>query len=690
MSYTPMSDLGQQGLFDITRTLLQQPDLGSLSEALTRLVQQSALADSAAIVLWHSASRRASYFATRDKGKSVEYEDETVLANGPVRRILSRPDALHCNFDEFQQAWPLLAQSNLYSPFGHYCLLPLTAEGRIFGGCEFIRNTDQPWSEAEYERLHTFTQIVSVVAEQIHSRVTDNVDYDLLSRERDNFRILVAITNAVLSRLDMDELVSEVAKEIHYYFKIDAISIVLRGHRKGKLTIHSTHYLDETNPAHEQSEVDESGTLSERVFKSKEMLLLNLSERDELAPYERMLFQCWGNQIQTLCLLPLMSGNTMLGVLKLAQCEEQAFTTTNLKLLRQIAERIAIALDNALAYQEIHRLKERLVDENLALTEQLNNVDSEFGEIIGRSDAMYSVLKQVEMVAQSDSTVLILGETGTGKELIARAIHNLSNRNSRRMVKMNCAAMPAGLLESDLFGHERGAFTGASTQRIGRFELADKSSLFLDEVGDMPLELQPKLLRVLQEQEFERLGSNKLIQTNVRLIAATNRDLKKMVADREFRNDLYYRLNVFPICLPPLRERPDDIPLLVKAFTAKIARRMGRNIDSIPAETLRTLSTMEWPGNVRELENVIERAVLLTRGNVLQLSLPEVMISEPSLPAREIAQDGEDEYQLIVRILRETNGVVAGPKGAAHRLGLKRTTLLSRMKRLGIDKDLLV
>lgn len=353
---------------------------------------------------------------------------------------------------------------------------------------------------------------------------------------------------------------------------------------------------------------------------------------------------------------------------------------------------MAIAVDNALAYQEIHRLKERLVDENLALTEQLNNVESEFGEIIGRSEAMYSVLKQVEMVAQSDSTVLILGETGTGKELIARAIHNLSGRNARRMVKMNCAAMPAGLLESDLFGHERGAFTGASTQRIGRFELADKSSLFLDEVGDMPLELQPKLLRVLQEQEFERLGSNKLIQTDVRLIAATNRDLKKMVADREFRNDLYYRLNVFPIHLPPLRERPEDIPLLVKAFTFKIARRMGRNIDSIPAEALRTLSSMEWPGNVRELENVVERAVLLTRGNVLQLSLPDIAALMPSTPpvATEVAQDGEDEYQLIMRVLKETNGVVAGPKGAAQRLGLKRTTLLSRMKRLGIDKDALV
>lgn len=318
MPYTPMSDLGQQGLFDITRTLLQQPDLGALSDALTRLVRQSALADSAAIVLWHSGTQRASYYSTRDNGKTFEYEDETYLAHGPVRRILSRPEVLHCNFAEFRQAWPKLAESDLYQPFGHYCMLPLAAEGQIFGGCEFIRTTDQPWSEAEYERLHTFTQIVAVVAEQIQSRVTNNVDYDLLSRERDNFRILVAITNAVLSRLDMDELVSEVSKEIHHYFKIDAISIALRGHRKGKLNIYSTHYLDEANPAHEQSEVDEAGTLSERVFKSKEILLLNLNEQDPVAPYERMLFNTWGNKIQTLCLLPLMSGNTMLGVLKLA------------------------------------------------------------------------------------------------------------------------------------------------------------------------------------------------------------------------------------------------------------------------------------------------------------------------------------------------------------------------------------
>ncbi|HBM3289411.1 TPA: formate hydrogenlyase transcriptional activator FlhA [Klebsiella michiganensis] len=687
MSYTPMGDLGQQGLFDITRILLQQPDLAALSETLTGLVQQSALADRAAIILWHSGNHRAVRHACDDAGQPVSYEDETVLANGPVRRLLSRPDALHCDSATFAETWPQLAVSGLYPTFGYYCLLPLAAEGRIFGGCEFIRDDNRPWTEKEYQRLHTFTQIVAVVTEQIQSRVSNNVDYDLLCRERDNFRILVAITNAVLSRLDIDELVSEVAKEIHRYFCIDAISVVLRSNRKGKLNIYSTHYLDASHPVHDQSEVDEAGTLTERVFKSKEMLLLNLHQHDPLAPYEKMLFEMWDNKIQTLCLLPLMSGNTLLGVLKLAQCDEKVFTTTNLKLLRQIAERVSIAIDNALAYREIQRLKERLVDENLALTEQLNNVESEFGEIIGRSEAMNSVLKQVEMVAQSDSTVLILGETGTGKELIARAIHNLSGRNSRRMVKMNCAAMPAGLLESDLFGHERGAFTGASAQRIGRFELADKSSLFLDEVGDMPIELQPKLLRVLQEQEFERLGSNKLIHTDVRLIAATNRDLKQMVADREFRSDLYYRLNVFPIHLPPLRERPEDIPLLVKAFTFKIARRLGRNIDSIPAETLRLLSRMEWPGNVRELENVIERAVLLTRGSVLQLSLPEMSIETEPLAAEVLPEEGEDEYQLIVRVLKESNGVVAGPKGAAQRLGLKRTTLLSRMKRLGINKD---
>ncbi len=694
MSYTPMSDLGQQGLFDTTRTLLRQPDLGALAECLSHITRQSALADGVNILLFHPLYQRVGFYGMDSQGQPLHYEDEMVLANGPVRRLLSRPEALLCTRAEFDDTWPMVSQLNLYRPYSRYCLLPLASEGKIIGGCEFIREQDQPWTEKELTRLFTLTQVVSLAAEQIQSRVNTGFEYQQLCRERDDFKILVAVTNAVLSKLDLDDLVSEIAHEIYRYFAIDSVSVVLQSNRKGRLHVYSTHFVDEACPIHDQIEVDEAGTLSERVYRSREMLLLNLTDRDQLAPYEKMLFEMWGNQIQTLCLLPLTFGNKMLGVLKLAQCEASVFTPQAIKLLRQIAERISIAVDNALAYQEINRLKENLVDENLALTEQINNVAADFGEIIGRSDAMTSVMKQVGMVARSDSTVLILGETGTGKELIARAIHNLSGRNSRRMVKINCAAMPAGLLESDLFGHERGAFTGANTQRIGRFELADKSSLFLDEVGDMPLELQPKLLRVLQEKEFERLGSNKVLEVDVRLIAATNRDLKQMVTDREFRSDLYYRLNVFPINLPPLRERPDDIPLLVKAFTFKIARRLGRTIDSIPAETLRALSRMEWPGNVRELENVIERAVLLTRGSVLHLSLPDMDYRPMAEKCQPLVNsqpgiDGEDECQRIIRVLKETNGVVAGPRGAAERLGMKRTTLLSRMKKLGIDKSVI-
>ncbi|HAI8812460.1 TPA: AAA domain-containing protein, partial [Escherichia coli] len=309
------------------------------------------------------------------------------------------------------------------------------------------------------------------------------------------------------------------------------------------------------------------------------------------------------------------------------------------------------------------------------------------------------ILEQVDLVAASDSTVLILGETGTGKELIARAIHRLSDRHHRSMIKMNCAAIPSGLLESDLFGHDKGAFTGATTTHIGRFEMADKSTLFLDEIGDMPLDLQPKLLRVLQEREIERIGGNKVIPVDVRLIAATNRNLKSMTDEREFREDLYYRLNVFPIWIPPLRERPEDIPLLATYFTQKIARRMNRNIDCIPRDALEQLSRYPWPGNVRELENVIERAVILTRGNTLNIQLHELNIPKhsrlktaletPSSLEKRMQtaapENDDEERDRIIAALKATNGVVAGARGAATRLGLKRTTLLSRMQRLGIS-----
>ncbi|CAI0889824.1 Formate hydrogenlyase transcriptional activator [Serratia proteamaculans] len=682
------AQLEKQELLEITRTLLSQHSFADLLRQLRQLLQRQQLADNVTLVLLDPHSERVSFHGLDAQRQPVIYQDETLLANGPVSRLRQSPLPQRWQSEDLHARYPQISALALYPPFNHYCLMPLHAGGTLIGGCELLRSSAQSFSDAGLVQLQTLMELVALAAEQIILREQAETRQRQLSHERDDYRVLVDVTNAVLSKLDLDDLIGEISTEIHRFFKIDAISMVLCVDKTDQVTIYSTHYLQDDVVERQQYSVALAGTLSEQVMQSGEMLLLNLKHSDRLAAYERQLFDLWHDQIQTLCVLPLVFGKKTLGVLKLAQCQPDNFNAANLRVLQQIAERIAIAVDNALAYQEISRLKESLVHENLYLTEQINGNNPDFGEIVGRSVVMSAVLKQVEMVAKSDCSVLILGETGTGKELIARAIHNLSERRDQRMVKMNCAVMPAGLLESDLFGHEKGSFTGATNQRMGRFELADKGTLFLDEVGEIPVELQPKLLRVLQEREFERVGGNKVISVDVRLIAATNRDLQQMVADREFRSDLFYRLNVFPIVIPPLRERPEDIPQLVKFLTYKIARRMKRTIDSIPAETLRLLSQMPWPGNVRELENVIERAVLLTRGTVLNLELPELRYPVPSmalpLPAAEPIQAGEDDRQRIIRVLKETNGVVAGPRGAAQRLGLKRTTLLSRMKKWGI------
>jgi formate hydrogenlyase transcriptional activator len=359
-----------------------------------------------------------------------------------------------------------------------------------------------------------------------------------------------------------------------------------------------------------------------------------------------------------------------------------AFGEEELGFLHQVARQVAVAVDNALAYQQIAELKEKLSKEKLYLEDEIR-AEYNFEEIIGDSPALKQVLKQVEIVAPTDSTVLILGETGTGKELLARAIHNRSARSQGTFVKMNCAAIPTGLLESELFGHERGAFTGAIAQKIGRFELADGGTLFLDEVGDIPLELQSKLLRVLQEQEFERLGSTKTVTVDVRLVAATNRDLGAMVAEKEFRSDLFYRLNVFPIVSPPLRERREDIPLLVRYFAQRFSRRMNKRIERIPSDAMDSLSRYHWPGNVRELENLIERAVILSQGSDLRVPLAELKGGARDA-GQPVATLEAAEREHILRALQSTNWVIGGPAGAAARLGMKRTTLQSKMQKLGI------
>jgi formate hydrogenlyase transcriptional activator len=389
--------------------------------------------------------------------------------------------------------------------------------------------------------------------------------------------------------------------------------------------------------------------------------------------------------LNSFCDLPLISRDRLLGMLAVARRDEDAFGPGEVAFLTQVANQVAIGVENALAYREIADLKDRLAQEKLYLESEIRNDKNVegFEGIVGESPTLRHVLNMVETVAPSDSTVLLLGETGTGKELVARAIHERSRRRGEgTLVKLNCAAIPLGLLESELFGHERGAFTGAIAQKIGRLELADQGTLFLDEVGDIPIEIQPKLLRALQEREFERLGSTRTQSVNVRLIAATNRDLEKMVENREFRSDLYYRLNVFPIRIPPLRERREDIPLLVRYFTHRYARRMDKRIESIPSAAMKKLCAWHWPGNIRELENFIERSVILTRGSALQVPTAEL---GGGTAVSVVPDTRETERNTIVRVLRETNGRVSGPNGAATRLGIKRTTLISRMKKLGIN-----
>jgi formate hydrogenlyase transcriptional activator len=398
--------------------------------------------------------------------------------------------------------------------------------------------------------------------------------------------------------------------------------------------------------------------------------------------------------LTSVCCVPLVSKGSAYGTLNLASRRLDAFTDADAELLDRVAAQIAIAVENALAFKEIDSLKNKLAVEKLYLEEEIRS-EFNFEEIVGESPVIKRALAQVELAAPGDTTVLILGETGTGKELIARAIHNLSPRRERTFVKINCAAIPGGLLESELFGHERGAFTGAVNQKVGRFELADKGTIFLDEVGDIPLELQPKLLRVLQEHEFERLGATRTVRVDARVVAATNADLGRLVAERKFRSDLFYRLNVFPIQIPPLRDRREDIPLLVRYFVQKFSRTLNKLVQYVPSDAMDALVAYSWPGNIRELENLLERAVILSPGKELRVPLSELrntqITSVEESPvaistSAPVATLEEAERQHILRALRQTEWRIAGPRGAATLLGMKRTTLQARIRKLGIRR----
>jgi formate hydrogenlyase transcriptional activator len=500
-----------------------------------------------------------------------------------------------------------------------------------------------------------------------------------LEHEKDRLKLLLDMTNTLVSNLEPRDLLRAISASIRQDMHCDSVGVWLPDSERRQLRQLALDFPESRGFLSEDLSHPIEGTELGSVFKTGKPFVVR-TQADVTSE--------WGinavraEAFESGCCLPLISRNRTLGVLGLGSRVENSFSPDDVDFLMRVAGQVAIAVENALAYCEIAELKDKLAQEKLYLEEEIRS-EADFEGIVGQSSALREVLQLVETVATSDSTVLLLGETGTGKELIAQAIHDRSRRRDRTLVRLNCAAIPTGLLESELFGHERGAFTGAVTQKIGRLELADQGTLFLDEVGDIPLELQPKLLRVLQDGEFERLGSTRTKKVDIRLVAATNRDLDRMIEDRQFRSDLYYRLNVFPIRVPPLRERTEDIPLLVRYFSQKYARRMEKRIENIPAVALRKLTRWHWPGNVRELQNLVERAVILTRSSTLAISVPELANGGATLaPARTSTADEQDR---IVRILKETKGHVGGPNGAAARLGVKRTTLLTRMKKMGID-----
>src|SRR6202790_2822221 len=501
-----------------------------------------------------------------------------------------------------------------------------------------------------------------------------------LERESDRLKLLLDMTTTLVSTLDCRDLLRPVSASIRQVMHYDIVGGWLPDAERVNLRQLAMDFPESKGFVKEDALQPIEGSVMGTVFKAGKAVILDLCS-EQLAAHVST--EVRAEAIESGCALPLISRGRTLGVLTLGSRVENSIRPEDVVFLLRAAGQLAIAIENRLAYREVAELKDKLAQEKLYLEDEIRG-EIDFEGIVGKSSALRHVLNLVETVAPSDSTVLLLGETGTGKVLIARAIHDRSHRRERTFVKLNCAAIPTGLLESELFGHERGAFTGAIAQKIGRLELADQGSLFLDEVGDIPIEIQPKLLRALQEREFERLGSNRTKQVDVRLVAATNRDLEQMMENREFRRDLYYPLNVFPIRIPPLRERPEDILLLVRYFTQKHGRRMQKQIESVPATALRKLSSWYWPGNIRELENFIERSVILTHGAALQAPIAELGNNGRSAALAGTREANERDE--IVRILKVTNGRVAGPDGAASRMDIKRTTLISRMKKLGIDR----
>jgi formate hydrogenlyase transcriptional activator len=573
--------------------------------------------------------------------------------------------------------WPEFNERVRSSMVSAITLVPLTAGDNRLGAFGFGCLVPYEPSAAELAFLERITSEFAVAVESFLARKE-------AVQERDRLRALFDITNALVSKLSPDDLFAAISAQLSRVIRHD-FSVLTLCDEAGGVELVALHFTGAPLFDKEQIRINPEGMPAAQALATGKPVIVRDADMDRYPSPEFRRFVELGCKSD--CSVPLVTSNGALGTIDVARTTGEDWTDDDVDFLVQVGRQVAIAVENALSYRELQEMKERLATEKLYLEDEIR-LDNNNGNMVGAGAAFQSILKSVQIVAPTDASVLVLGETGTGKELVARAIHELSSRSKGSFVKVNCAAIPASLLESELFGHEKGSFTGAVAQKIGRFELAHRGTLFLDEIGEMPLELQPKLLRAIQDQEFERVGGTRTIRTDVRFVAATNRDLKAMVDENKFRADLYYRLHVFPLDVPPLRERREDIPLLIRYFVQKHGQRMGRKIERIPAETLGALTNYDWPGNIRELQNVIERSVILSNGPELRVAMPE-LTGNPSAvaPYRRGVMDLEAaERARILQALKDTEGLVGGPNGAAALLGMKRTTLQSRMRKLNIAR----
>jgi formate hydrogenlyase transcriptional activator len=688
---------------DTTATERYRALLDALSAIADHTTVREVLRSLRAILSSTSGSQGIELYVLDDHGDTLKVFEFDRDPDGPPIKIgsrLSRVGAVRRALEEQRPTFiPNVSQEVLKHPdlacfspeiIGRSAyLFPVSTSTKQYGILAVTISPGEECVPEDVELLSSLASHVGVVLECALAKEAAELAKDRaeqyqreLARERDRLRLLLEINNQ-MAKLDMDEVLRSASTSIRSYFGTDYAAFWVLNEETSQL---QKVFSDSTGSMAKVGSVPADFELLRR----RQSIVLSAEDIDRLPP--QIGDPLKAESIASLAVVPLAIGDRILGLLTTGSCKPDVFNQEHLDLLSEISVQISLALDNALAYGRLNASAARLEEERLYLESEITSEYS-FEEIVGKSAALRKVLDQVSIVAPTSSTVLLHGETGTGKELIARAIHNLSPRRDRTFVRLNCAAIPSGLVESELFGHEKGAFTGALMQKHGRFEVADRGTLFLDEIGDISLDLQPKLLRALQEHEFERLGSTKTIRVDVRLIAATHRDLKEMIRNNQFREDLYYRLNVFPIEIPPLRERREDIPLLIHYFVSRLSRRMQKRIKSIPTHAMDAMVNAEWLGNVRELENFLERCVILTQGD--ELKVPRAELKSPyksTQPAKPSVNGNgstfEDvERQTIIRALKGASGRVGGKEGAAERLGLKRTTLQHKMRRLNITRE---